>query len=117
MNNSEFAPNSDKGRDETKSARDARFRWDIERSRQDPQFNYGEMEPAVRAEFDSLVSEGRVLWEKLNTERRTGMLIIKDDVDLVLQKLDSALSISNDEVVADLREEFLKEYPNAGARK
>ena len=53
---------------------------------------------------------------QLDKDMRSGKLIMKDDVDLVLQNYDMAVALSNDPVVRAQRAEFLIEHPSAGKK-
>jgi hypothetical protein len=87
------------------------------RSRLDRQIPLEDQDPAVVEQSYLLVEEIFNLWSELIDQKERGEIVMKDDVDRIMQKFNTALSISNDREVAEARAEFLSEFPNAGIKK
>lgn len=74
--------------------------------------------PAVNMKVDdecfTLIGEADELRSFIEAQRAQNIPILKDDVDAILQKYDSAVAISNDPIAREKRRTFLAEYPEAG---
>ena len=117
MSNTEFPPIPGEEEDFPLERRNARHRWDILRSRLDRRIPLEEQDPAVAEQSYLLVEEIFNLWSEIIDQKERGEIVMKDDVDRIMQKFNTALSISNDKEVRDARDEFLTEFPDAGIKK